>query len=179
MNSQQPDRQINVRGEIIIEGPARLVGSFTGTIAEGRIVTSGNVSIGEEAEVHASIEPDRVAIEPGEASLTYVPAPARESLSAHQHAPPETHTQHQPHGHEQPAPQQAAPSDYAPAPERNDPEPPQVSFPRNQPQVPEARQTRQHDDAEDNAAKQARARLAAYSRKAATGTDDPSGWAAS
>lgn len=174
MRSDQQDRQIHVRGEIIIDGPARLIGSFSGTIAEGRIVTSGNVSIGEEADAHASIETDSVAIQPGAATLTYVPAPAPEAEApSYQQQPvaPAPIEQAAP----TPAPQ-AVPAPVAP-PAAPTPAPPAVVFPTNQPQVPSTRQTR--SDSEDNAARQARARLAAYSRKAATGTDDPSGWASS
>ena len=159
MPADQNERQINVRGEIFIDGPARLIGSFTGIIADGRIVTSGNVSIGDDADVHASIEPDAVSIEPGTASLTYVPAPTQQDdTPAYKR-------------NDQTTPQQAP---QAPQEEH---EPAQVSFPNNRP--PQVAQTRRPaNEAEDNAAKQARARLAAYSRKAATGTDDPSGWAA-
>ena len=161
MSSENADRQINVRGEIIIDGPARLIGSFTGTIAEGRIITSGNVSIGDDAEVHASIDPESVAIQPGPASLTYVPAPAP-----------------QPQAYAQPQEQivQPAPRVEQPPAVMPEPEPTTVTFPQNQPQHPVTRQFQ--DETEDNAARQARARLAAYSRKA-TGTDDPSGWASS
>ncbi len=168
MPADHNERQINVRGEIFIDGPARLIGSFTGIIADGRIVTSGNVSIGDDADVHASIEPDAVSIEPGAASLTYVPAPSQDDDSqAYQQT-------------EQPAPQLAPRQQQLPAPvaRQEGQEPAQVSFPNNRP--PQVAPTRRPaNEAEDNAAKQARARLAAYSRKAATGTDDPSGWAAS
>ncbi len=169
MSSENTERQINIRGEIIIDGPARLIGSFTGTIAEGRIITSGNVAIGDDADVHASIDPESVSIQPGTASLTYVPAPA----------PLQQVAASQPEPMVQPAPfvEQAAniPA-AAPAVQGNEQEPPTVSFPQNQPQHPVSQ--RFQGDTEDNAARQARARLAAYSRKA-TGTDDPSGWASS
>jgi len=175
MSAKNSDRQINVRGEIIIEGPARLIGSFTGIIAEGCIVTSGNVSIGDEAEVHTTIEPNAVAIQPGTASLTYIPAPAPEP-AARAHKEPERLAVADQTQQQQVAARPAAPQ-HTPA-EETEPAPPTVSFPTNQPQVPAARNVAPRNDSEDNAARQARARLAAYSRKAATGTDDPSGWAA-
>ncbi|MEQ9617372.1 MAG: hypothetical protein RLN60_04990 [Phycisphaerales bacterium] len=172
MSADHSERQINVRGEIIIDGPCRLIGSFTGTIAEGRIVTSGNVTIGDDADVHASIEPDSVSIQPGTASLTYVPAPSPTPERS-------THAEYRPRTEPDAAPRRERAPQPAPAQERRDEgeyEPPMVTFPQNQPQVPAARQ--RAEDTEDNAARQARARLAAYSRKA-TGTDDPSGWASS
>ena len=169
MTDQQPERQVNVRGEILIDGPARLVGSFTGTIIEGRIATSGHVNIGQDADVHTSVEPDHVSIQPGDANLTYVPGPSTTAERVHEQYAEQTPVFETP---VEPAAQASA--------ETHEPTAPQVTFPTNQPQVPDIRPARPAmAGQEDTAAKQARARLAAYSRKAAaTGTDDPSGWAA-